>query len=517
MGHSPKASDVVAARNARPDEKRIIDEPNLKSHALRGSAWMIAWRWANRFLGLVNTMILVRLLTPADFGVYSMAMLVVGLIEIFAESGQSLALIRLRNPTREHFDTAWTIQVIFGFALALVIFGSAPVAGRQFHSEAVETLLYLLPLRAIANGFTNIGIVLFRINFDYAKEFRFGVLQRLIATTLTISLAFLLRDYWALVIGVIANRFIGLGLSYVMSSYRPRFCLKELREIWSFSTWMLVVYVSEYVATRIDQLVVASTSSKHDTGVYSVAADVATTPIVDLIQPVMRALFPIYSRITDDPRRLEYAVSLVLGSVASICLAVGAGIALIANDFTLVVLGPRWQSGAPLVVWFGIGTIALGMNYCNETILSVTNNARLTAITIWVRISLLVPCLSLAAHIAGVAGIAATQAFIGLSVLPLNLFMVSRAVGIAYTHILRVLYRPVVAAGAMSLAIHALERIVSLAPLPELLLKVGCGAVVYIGSIIFVWALVGRPVGAESFALNTIRNARFKHRLFRRP
>src|SRR6185437_16602279 len=82
----------VVDDSLRLEAMRTVDAQDLKRHALRGSAWMIAWRWTSRLLGLVNTMILVRLLTPADFGVYSMAMLVVGVIEIFAESGQSLAL-----------------------------------------------------------------------------------------------------------------------------------------------------------------------------------------------------------------------------------------------------------------------------------------------------------------------------------------------------------------------------------------------------------------------------------------
>ena len=486
-------------------------DQDLKGHALRGSAWLIAWRWTSRVLGLVNTMILVRLLTPADFGVYAMAMLVVGVIEIFAESGQSLALIRLRNPTREHFDTAWTIQVIFGFVLGLCILLSAPVAGRQFHSHAVEVLLCFLPLRAIANGFSNIGIVLFRINLEYAKEFQFGVLQRVIITALTISLAFLLRTYWALVIAVIAAKFIGTGLSYAMSPYRPRFSLRKWREIWSFSAWMLLVYVSDYLSSRIDQLIVASTSSKHDTGVYNVAADVATTPIVDLIQPIMRALFPIYSRLTGDGRKLHHAVIFVFSCTASVCLAVGIGIALIAKEFTLVVLGAKWQSGAPFVVWFGIGAVALGMEYCCESILSVTNNARLTAVTIWVRIALLVPFLVVAARMGGPVGIAEARAFVALLVLPLNLLMVSRAIGIRYRDILGVLYRPIIAAAAMSLAIQSAGTVISLTPVEELFFKIGFGGLVYIGSIMIVWTLVGRPEGAESFALRTIRTVVFKH------
>src|SRR5678816_3414499 len=73
-----------------------------------GSGWMVAMRWVVRGIGLVSTMILARLLAPHDFGLVAKAMLVIGMLEIMAETGQRLAIIRHSNPTRAHYDTAWT-------------------------------------------------------------------------------------------------------------------------------------------------------------------------------------------------------------------------------------------------------------------------------------------------------------------------------------------------------------------------------------------------------------------------
>jgi lipopolysaccharide exporter len=477
---------------------------DLRSQAFRGSAWMIGWRAVNRVLGTVNTLVLVRLLTPADFGIYAMAMLVVGLIEIFGESGQALALIRIGKPTREHFDTAWTTQVIFGFGLAACILASAPIAGRLFHSDAVEVLLYFLPLRALAYGFTNIGIVSFRIELDFAKEFRFGVYLRLIATVTTITCALLMRNYWALLIGVVMAKVIGTVLSYTMSSYRPRFCLSRIKEIWAFSPWMLIVYISEYAAGKVDQFVIGATSSPGIVGIYNVGADLATTPTVDTIQPVMRALFPVYSRLLDAPARLRSAVLVVLSSTATICLATGPGIASVAREFTLVLLGQQWTAATPLVFWFGIGAIPLGINYCIYTILSVTNHARLTAISIWVRIVLLVPALLYAAHLGGYVAVAETQAGVGLIVLGLDFFMLGRVVKLAVRDVIRCLYRPIIAMACMTLALSAMDLFVVFVPIVGLFLKITIGAVVYCTALVFVWWLVDRPDGIEAIAIGRI-------------
>ncbi len=95
---------------------------------LHGSFWMISLRWALRLTGVVSTVILARLLSPADFGVVAAAMIVVGMLEMFNQTGQRLALIRIPEPAREHYDSAWTISVLIRLGVGVAIFLIAPLA-----------------------------------------------------------------------------------------------------------------------------------------------------------------------------------------------------------------------------------------------------------------------------------------------------------------------------------------------------------------------------------------------------
>ena len=82
---------------------------NADRHLVRGSAWMIGMRWAVRGLGLVSTVILARLLTPEDFGIVAMAMVVIAMLEVFTHFGTDLALLRRQELSRDYYDSAWTI------------------------------------------------------------------------------------------------------------------------------------------------------------------------------------------------------------------------------------------------------------------------------------------------------------------------------------------------------------------------------------------------------------------------
>ncbi len=93
------------------------DKVSLTRHMARGSAWTVFGRWCDRLTGVVSTVILARLLTPTDYGIVAIATLVVSLVEVFSRTGQGAAVVRHPNPTREHYDLAWTVSLGTGFVL----------------------------------------------------------------------------------------------------------------------------------------------------------------------------------------------------------------------------------------------------------------------------------------------------------------------------------------------------------------------------------------------------------------
>lgn len=148
-------------------------------HLVRGSAWMIAARWAMRLIGLASTVILARLLAPDDFGVIAIALIVVGLLETVAYAGVDLALMRPGADSREHYDTAWTIQLIQGALIAGFLLLLAPWVSPFFSEPRATAVIQVIALRPLIMGLQNIGIVAFRKELDFAKDFRFTLYTKL--------------------------------------------------------------------------------------------------------------------------------------------------------------------------------------------------------------------------------------------------------------------------------------------------------------------------------------------------
>ncbi len=466
---------------------------------LNGALWMIALRWAIRLTGLVSTVILARLLMPSDFGIVAMAMIVVSTLEIFNQTGQKLVLIRLENPTKEHFDTAWTVSFLIGLAIAAAILVVSPLAELYFHEPKVEPVMQCLALRAILGGLENIGTVHFRRDLKFNTFFAYNVYPKLISFTVTIVLAFLLKNYWALVAGILVGQLALIVLSYTMHPHRPRFTLSKVHEIWSFSIWTFFRSVGYYLNGQIDQVVVGGFGGAALMGRYAVATDVAQSPGREINDPMVSVLYPVMSRLQNDMPALRDVYLKTLGWTAFICAATGVGVALIAPDMQQLVLGDRWIGIAPLMSWLAIGGAIAGLSSGAYSLFDALNQPGTGARLIWVRLFLLgAAIVPVAFWTKSLIDIAICRAVGEALFLPGLFHAAHRVSGIGFKQYVQVLYRPLLASILMAFAVIAANMTLPISGNTRLAIDIGLGATVFLGSTWLLWRAAGRPQTPEA-------------------
>jgi O-antigen/teichoic acid export membrane protein len=477
-------------------------EIHIGRSLLSGGIWMTALRWSRRGLGLVTTFVLARLLTPGDFGLVAMAMGVIGLIEILGYAGQMMALIRHPAPTREHYDSVWTLSILLSACLMLLLWALAGPAGLYFHQPRVVWLVRFLALRTLIGGFENVGVVNFRRELRFDRDFIYLVLQRLLVTVVTIGLAVWLRDWRALAAGYLAGGILGVMLSYVMHPYRPRLCFSRIREVLAFSGWMLTVNIAVYINRRADQLAVGSLGSPMAMGAYSVAEDTATAPTVETVLPVARALFPVFSRIRDDTAAMRAAYLNVLSAACILSVALGGGIALVADDFVRIALGPKWLIAVPMV---RILAIAGGLFVIMENsipVLTATGHERLAAQLAVTRAASLVLAVGLAAWFGDAMAIAYARVAVTLVFIPGIFLTIARVLPVTLADMLTCMWRPFAAGLVMAGCVLTVHGAMPDVPALRLAIDVAAGAVGYVAATLLLWGLAGCPRGLEASAVN---------------
>ena len=482
-----------------------MNEGAIGKKVVAGTAWMVAARWCMRGIGLVSTIILARLLTPADFGIVAIAMIVVGLVEVFSQTGLAQSLIRHPDPTDDHFNTVFTLQVLTGFIIGAALYLVAPFGADYFDDPRVTLVVQILALRTIIQGFENPGIIWFRKNMEFDKDFRYMVWRKFIRFFVVVILAFILRNYWALVLALVSAKIIAVAISYVMHPFRPRFSLSKIADVWSYSIWMLVVHIGHFLNNRIDEIIIGGVINTTSVGYYNVAKDLASSPTQELVVPISRVLFSAYSKMMHATKELSDPFLKSFSSIAIICFATGGGISLVVEDMVLVVLGDQWQASIAPMFWIALSAVVFALSSNMSQLLSVLGKVKTASALSWVRVLGLVPALYFAALTGDLENVSIGRFIVltGLFLPTIPIF--SHATGIAWHRIILCLWRPALAFAVMALAVWPIDGFLLEPSALRLLTKVSIGAIAYSGTIYALWVGTGRPDGLETTVDSTLK------------
>ena len=286
-----------------------------------GAIWMVLAKLVERSVGLVSMLILARVLVPHDFGIVAMAMSFVALLEMVSAFGFDMTLIQKQTKERRDWDTAWTFDILVGIGLAVVMVVAAGPVASFFNEPALVDVIRVLAIGSAAQGFQNIGLVAFRTEMRFDREFKFLTAKKLIGFAITIPLAIWLDSYWALVIGQTAGRFGSTALSYWVHPYRPRLSLAASRELFHFSKWLLIINGISYLKERSSDWVIGRIAGPASLGAFNMSYELTSMPSTELVAPINRAVFPAYAKLASEGQgalRREY-----LSVIAVIVLLAG--------------------------------------------------------------------------------------------------------------------------------------------------------------------------------------------------
>lgn len=473
---------------------------------------MIAARWAMRLIGLLSTVILARLLVPDDFGVIAIALIVVGFLDSLAYAGVDLALMRAGTDTREHYDSAWTIQLIQGVLIAGTLLLIAPWVTPFFSEPRATAVIQFMALNPLIMGLQNIGIVAFRKELDFAKDFRFTLFTKLLNFTIIVGAAFWLRNYWALVIGMASSSLINVTLSYVMHPYRPRLCLKRFDELWGFSQWLILSRVGSFLNRKTDEFIVGRLIGTTAMGGYHVASELATMPNTELVMPLRRAMFPTLAKVATNREEMEKLFFLSFSTIAVLCCSVGFGLMAIATEIVPLVLGDKWNSAVGPMRWLALYGAFSSLILTLEMPLWVTGQTRLSAAQTWLELALLIPVAYFAASTNGTEGAAQARVFVSVLILPVMMVFVAKACSIRLATLFGAIWRPltagVVMCGVLSLITTTLVGSIVIL----LAVKVLVGMALFPLVTLLLWFVSGRREGIETEVWSALTRWRELHK-----
>ncbi|MCM3903548.1 MAG: lipopolysaccharide biosynthesis protein [Pyrinomonadaceae bacterium] len=321
-----------------------------------GVSWNVSSSLIEQLIGFVRSVVLARLLVPEDFGLFGMALTIVAALNALTTIGLNQTILANKFDTRDelkaHLDTVWSAELIRSLVVTILVWASAFPMSRFYGQPQLKVIIPILGLITLVQGFQNIGLVILRKEISFARIFWYELATNVLGVALTVALAVVMRNVWALVIGLLLTAALGTVLSYMFHSYRPRLALEKfaLRRALNLGKFTLVIAVASYVTTMADNVMVGRLLGTAALGNYSLAYNVASAPISVLVFSLGKVLFPAYAEITaQHPKRLEQAFTKVFSISSLILLTIAVPSFLLAGEIVQLLFGGRWTSAGTVL------------------------------------------------------------------------------------------------------------------------------------------------------------------------
>lgn len=478
-----------------------------------GAAWMVALKFIERGIGFVSTLVLARLLLPADFGLVAMAMAVFAFVEIAGSFGFDLALIRQRDASRAEYDSAWSLSVAYGALSGVALLMLAQPTADFFNEPRLVPVIAALAAMAFVQGFENVGTVDFRKEFRFGKDFQLMLAKKLIAFVLTLVLALAWRNHWALVAGMAASRLSGVALSFIMHPYRPRWDTSKMRELLQFSRWILLSRIVGFFNERGPDFVMGRLLDAGSLGLYRVAREVATLPTSELLFPIMRAVFPGYAAVAHDRAELARSFLTVQGTIVMLTLPAAMAIVLLAEPIVRLLLGPNWLAAIPLIQILGVYGALTVFQATNVSVFNVLGVPQHGATLKVAEVVVLIPLFTWSVMQGyGLAGAAWAVVMAQAIVIPAGMILVARLLSLGMKDRMQVVWRPLAGALLMAAVIALLvERVMPPATgwasaALQLAVAAPIGALGFALTVYLLWRAANSPPGPEEKLATMLRS-----------
>ncbi|WP_430611588.1 oligosaccharide flippase family protein [Enterococcus sp. DIV0876] len=322
----------------------------------------------------ISNMILARVLTPEIFGIVATITMVNSFADIFSDAGFQKFLIQHEFSTKEKLYKSTNVAFITNLAISilawLIIFlfrnNIANIIGIQGLGNVLAISCLTLPL----TSFSSIQIALFKRNFDFKKLFYARFVGILTPFFVTVPLAFVYKNYWAMIIGTLIGQLFNALILTFLSDWKPRFYYNfhKLKEMLSFSLWTLCESLLSWLGNYGGIFVIGIYLSNYYLGLYRTSINISNSILSIIISSTLPVLFSSLSRLNNERKHFFTVYYDFQKNIGLILIPLGTGIFLYRDLVTGILLGDQWHEAANFIGIWSLANVfkLLLSSYCLE-------------------------------------------------------------------------------------------------------------------------------------------------------
>jgi len=353
---------------------------SLSQKVLKGAVWSLIVSWITRIIGIISTIILVRVLAPEDFGIAALATMVMLLFISLCELGIRQYIIKSKDITNDLVNTAWSLQLIINLIIAILMIVFAPIVASFLDNHKLVDVLRVMAFIPIVTSLNNPGGILLAKKMDYATLSKVTIGAKLISAPATVFIALAYKSYWALIFGQLISIILTCLFSYIFISYRPQFRKSNFSYIFTKTKWLLVSSLTGFVRAKIESLIVNIKYGAEGLGLYDISREFAHLPLSDVIGPASAPLLSGVSSIETGMPEVYKAIVKYMYIAVFFLIPSIIGIFLVGDLFVKVVMGSQWLRAIPIFKSISALMIVFNLYTCCRTIMLLADDLRILTI-----------------------------------------------------------------------------------------------------------------------------------------
>lgn len=311
-------------------------------------------------------MVLARLLTPEAFGVVATVSMIISFAEIFTDAGFQRYIIQNEFSSDKQKYEATNVAFLTNLFMSLLIWGliiafNEPLArlvGNPGLGHVIIISCVSLPLAA----FSSIQIALFKRDFDFKTLFYVRLIGIIIPIIVTIPLAIVLKNYWALIIGIIAVNLSNAILLTLKSNWKPdlNYKFSELKKMFPFCGWTIIDTILVWGTGYFDIFIIGVKLNEHYLGIYKTSMSLVNQIMSIIIAAATPVIFSSLSRLQKNIPEFKNTLLRFQKYVGMILIPLGVGILMYSDLLTQLLLGNQWQEASGFIgIWGFMGAITI--------------------------------------------------------------------------------------------------------------------------------------------------------------
>ncbi|MFO1205666.1 MAG: MOP flippase family protein [Burkholderiales bacterium] len=450
---------------ARHDSARA-----LRGRAVSNARWIAVSRVVSIGVQLLSLAWLSRLLTPADYGLVAMAMVVTNLATLVRDMGMTQALIQRESLSDETILTSFWFTVGVGLALGAIVALASPLAALAFDAPGVTGILCLLAISFPVLGSTTVHQALLE------RESRFPLLARIAAVssvaglTVGVTAAYLGAGAYSLALNSLTVALVSSCQLWLAAPLSPRWLWSshEFRGIRQFSDYLVGFNLINYFSLNADSMIIGRFLGAGSLGLYSLAYRIVDFPVNNLTFVASSALFPVMSRQQAVPEEMANLYLRTLAMIAFITAPMMAGLIVVREPFIEVVLGRKWLGMSDVLMWLSAVGFVNSLTCTTGSVLMARGRTNYLLYLGIVGVVLQVPAFVIGLKW-GVEGVAAGHLVASAITAAIAFTVVLRVLGRGTAQVLLSVGKPIAFAMAMALAVLACRPFILSHELPVLI------------------------------------------------